>query len=71
MCALSSVVGPLRLSPCDQWLLTREYIPWAFECNRRCQFLMNVYYEKQFEESLEDLRKRLGFIPPPTPRNRS
>jgi ubiquinone biosynthesis protein COQ4 len=65
MCGLSSIVGPLRLSLCDQWRLGHEYIPWAFECNRRCQFLMNVYYEKHFDEPLEDLRKKLGFIRPP------
>ncbi|TMW58469.1 hypothetical protein Poli38472_010028 [Pythium oligandrum] len=64
-CALSGFVGPLRLESAERKRLVTEYIPWANEAGHQAKFLMNVYYEKEFETPLEELRTRLNILPPP------
>ena len=66
VCALSALVGPAALpSESEQTLLRRVYLPWALRCGRQCQPLMSVWYEKEWETSLEDLRRKLQFEPAP------
>jgi len=66
MCALSSVVGPLRLSSADKRLLLQHYIPWAFACHTSIQSrrrpLVSVHYEKYFEVDIDTLREELGVL---------
>ena len=45
--------------------LRRYYIPWAVYCGYQSSFFMNVYFEKHFEEPIEDLRQRMNFVPAP------
>ncbi|KAM7441046.1 Ubiquinone biosynthesis protein [Porites harrisoni] len=65
MCALSSIVAPIRLTPRERANLRKYYIPWAVYCGYQSKFFMNVYFEKHFEEPLEDLCQRLNFVPAP------
>jgi ubiquinone biosynthesis protein COQ4 len=70
--ALSCTVGSLRLSTEDRAVLLESYLPWAIEMSSRndtddgCLFLMNVYYEKEFDTPLDELRQRLHLQPAPT-----
>jgi ubiquinone biosynthesis protein COQ4 len=59
LCALSSFIGPLRLLPTQQWSLVTKGIPWATSAGSKAAFMMNVYFEKHFTESLDELRARL------------
>jgi len=63
MTALSSLVGPLGLEFKDRAILRSQLIPWAIRCGTRCSNLMNIYYEKHFEEDLETFRAFLKFEP--------
>jgi ubiquinone biosynthesis protein COQ4 len=67
--ALSSTVGSLRLSSDERKVLFEHYIPWALtqsqKQNSNSCFLMNVYYEKEFDTPLDELRARLQIQPAP------
>ena len=45
--------------------LLSVYVPWAVTCGLRAQFLMNVFFEKHFEEPIALLREKLGITSPP------
>ena len=67
--ALSSTVGSLRLDPHEREILLEQYLPWAMEISQKqkaanCS-LMNVYYEKEFDTPLQELRDRLHIQPAP------
>ncbi len=65
--ALSSTVGSLRLDAKERRILVEVYLPWAVEASRNLDesFLMNVYYEKEFDTPLEELRGRLNLTEAP------
>ena len=68
MCAMSAFVGPLRLPPQEASMLLRDYVPWAARCGTRSELFMNVYFERHFEDGIDDLRDRLSFeAAPPLP----
>ncbi|XP_072045501.1 ubiquinone biosynthesis protein COQ4 homolog, mitochondrial-like [Amphiura filiformis] len=63
MCALGAVFGPLRLRSASKYeKLVRMYLPWAIRNATSARFLLNVYYEKRWEQSYEELRQELGLI---------
>ena len=65
--AFSALFGPLRLSAKQRRRLYDAHVPWATRQGRACtQSLLAVYYEKCFEEDIDELRKRLGVtVAPP------
>lgn len=68
LAALSATVGSLRLAPTEQQFLWQHYIPWAQRITRHMPFgtLLNVYYEKEWDTPLIELRRRLSIEPAPT-----
>ena len=58
--ALSATAGSLRLDSDERKILNDYYFPWAVRVNDRAPFLMNVYYEEEFDTPLKELRDRLG-----------
>jgi len=65
---LSSLAGPLRLTPQERRNLFTNFVPWAINCGGNAKFLMNVHFEQLFEVPLVQLRKDLGIFPPPNQR---
>ncbi|PIA38836.1 hypothetical protein AQUCO_02700200v1 [Aquilegia coerulea] len=65
MCVLSVVGGTVRFNEKQRALFFQHYFPWATKAGLRCTDLISVYYERHFDEDLEDVRKRLGIIPAP------
>jgi ubiquinone biosynthesis protein COQ4 len=63
--ALSATVGSLRLTPEERNVLTNHYLPWAVQMSQQSAYLMNVYYEKEFDTDLEELRNKLRIEPAP------
>lgn len=63
--ALSATVGSLRLSPKERDVLTNHYLPWAVRMGQQSAYLMNVYYEREFNTDLDELRERLCIEPAP------
>ena len=76
--ALSCTVGSLRLNHEEQQILQNIYLPWAMKMNSQQQdpsssssslsspFLMNIYYEKEFDTPIKELRNRLNLVPAPS-----
>ena len=59
--AFSALFGPLRLSSKQRRRLYDAHVPWATKQGRACtQSMLSVYYERCFEEDIDQLRKRLG-----------
>jgi ubiquinone biosynthesis protein COQ4 len=65
MCYLSGAVGPLALPSAERLGVFRDYLPWARKCGQEATFVLNVYYEKRFEEDLDELRRELNITLPP------
>lgn len=65
MCIGGAILGPLRFKRQSQ--INRFYIyrPWAIRVGSNAKFLMNVYYEKRWEQDVKDLRRELRIEPPP------
>jgi len=63
MTAASAVFGSGKLTWREKYILISEMIPWALKCGKNTVFLMNVWYEKHFEEDLDAFRTQLNFIP--------
>ncbi|KAM8934341.1 ubiquinone biosynthesis protein COQ4 homolog, mitochondrial [Pelodytes ibericus] len=64
MCVLGAVFGPLRLNTKRMKRLV-ELIPWAVQNGRRARCVLNVYYEKHWEQSVQSLRGEIGILTPP------
>ncbi|KAJ4477497.1 coenzyme Q biosynthesis protein Coq4-domain-containing protein [Lentinula aciculospora] len=60
LAAISAIGGPLRLNAKKRSVLFSEYVPWALQYGSTSQCLMKVYWEKRWEQDVEELRKELG-----------
>lgn len=40
--------------------------PWAVQNGRRARCVLSVFYERRWEQSLDELRQELNIDPPPT-----
>jgi ubiquinone biosynthesis protein COQ4 len=68
MTAMAVAGAQFKLTPEDRQLLWQVYLPWATQTGLRCADLMCLYYEKHFEEDVEELRARWRIVPaPPVP----
>lgn len=65
MCALGALVGPLRLSAKRRKKLREHYIPQVIKMASNSELLLNCYFEKRWEDSVDDVRKdfKLNTIP--------
>lgn len=64
---LSGVFGPLRMEPSERRRLMKTYGAWALKCGGSAECLIGVYWEKEWERDLEEVRKELGVFRPPVP----
>ncbi|XP_040914573.1 ubiquinone biosynthesis protein COQ4 homolog, mitochondrial isoform X2 [Toxotes jaculatrix] len=65
MCALGAVLGPLRLNASRLQSLLTSLGPWALQNGRQARCVLSIFYERRWEQSLEDLRQELNIEPPP------
>ncbi|XP_064379768.1 ubiquinone biosynthesis protein COQ4 homolog, mitochondrial [Dromaius novaehollandiae] len=68
MCVLGAAFGPVRLNARKLRLLTTELIPWAIQSGRNANCILNIYYERRWEQTVESLREEIGIFPPPAVR---
>ncbi|KAH8300488.1 hypothetical protein KR018_008668 [Drosophila ironensis] len=59
MCYGGAVFGAVRLRPKQRRAYLKHYLPWALENGKRSKPLMPVYWEKRWEQNLDDLRAEL------------
>ncbi|KAF7314236.1 Ubiquinone biosynthesis protein COQ4, mitochondrial [Mycena kentingensis (nom. inval.)] len=60
LAALSALFGPLRLNAAQLQRLVSEHIPWALRCGGSARSLITVYWEKRWEQNVEEVKKELG-----------
>ncbi|XP_013871467.1 ubiquinone biosynthesis protein COQ4 homolog, mitochondrial [Austrofundulus limnaeus] len=65
MCTLGALLGPLRLNASRFQTLLTSLGPWALQNGRRARCVLSIFYERRWEQSLEDLRSELNIEPPP------
>lgn len=65
MCLLGAFAGPVRLGPVHRQRYFSVFFPWSIEQGFKAKFLMNIYYEKHWEDDIDDLRKRMNVEPAP------
>ncbi|XP_061150061.1 ubiquinone biosynthesis protein COQ4 homolog, mitochondrial isoform X2 [Syngnathus typhle] len=65
MCALGALLGPLRLNASRLQSLVTSFGPWAVRNGRQARCVLCVFYERRWEQSLDDLRRELNIQPPP------
>lgn len=65
MCILGALFGPIRLSAQQLQVLYSELVPWAVENGRRAPCVLNLYFERRWEQPLKALREELGITDPP------
>lgn len=65
MCALGAVLGPLRLNASRLQSLFTSLGPWALQNGRRARCVLSIFYERRWEQNVEDLRQELNIEPPP------
>ena len=60
MCYLGGIFGPIQLknSKVRQFYL-KTGLPWALSCGHYAESLFCIYYEKRFEQDLQELRNEL------------
>ncbi|GAA5971002.1 hypothetical protein JCM8115_004769 [Rhodotorula mucilaginosa] len=64
--ALSGIFGPLRIEDSDERKnLWRTYGPWALRAGGKADCLISVYWEREWETPIAELRERLGVERPP------
>ncbi|TFK27457.1 ubiquinone biosynthesis protein COQ4, mitochondrial [Coprinopsis marcescibilis] len=60
MTGLAALFGPLRLTGPKRERLFSEAVPWALKCGSSARSLITVYWEKRWEQNIEDMKKELG-----------
>ncbi|XP_071524237.1 ubiquinone biosynthesis protein COQ4 homolog, mitochondrial isoform X2 [Panulirus ornatus] len=65
MCYGAAVFGPLRFRQKQRQKYLSVYLPWALRVGRSSNFLMNLYFEKRWEQSMVELRNELNIEPIP------
>lgn len=65
MCVLGAIAGPVRLGPVHRKRYFSVFLPWSVEQGFKAKFLMNIYYEKHWEDDIGELRKKMNIEPAP------
>ncbi|XP_053473631.1 ubiquinone biosynthesis protein COQ4 homolog, mitochondrial isoform X2 [Ictalurus furcatus] len=65
MCIMGAVLGPLRLSKRRMQKLAMSLGPWALRSGSRARCILSVFYERRWDQNLEELREELNIEPPP------
>lgn len=60
-----SLAAIVRLKPLERQRMLKTYLPWAFSNGLKSADLINIYWEKELETDVDELRGRLGIEPPP------
>nr|XP_002741484.2 PREDICTED: ubiquinone biosynthesis protein COQ4 homolog, mitochondrial-like [Saccoglossus kowalevskii] len=65
MCGFAAALAPIKLPLSKRIDLTRDYIVWTIKTALNAKFYMNIYFEKHFEQPLDEFRQELGIGTPP------
>lgn len=60
MCFGGALFGAMRLRPKQRELYKRFYLPWVINNGRKIRPLLPVYWEKRWEQNIDELRQELN-----------
>jgi ubiquinone biosynthesis protein COQ4 len=60
MCWLGGLFGVIRLGPKHTDLYINKYLPWIIDNGKNSKLLLNIYFEKNFEKPIDQLRYELN-----------
>ncbi|KAJ8925048.1 hypothetical protein NQ315_001219 [Exocentrus adspersus] len=63
MCIGGAIFGPVRLKPKHRQLYRNYYLPWALKTGTEAKFLLNVYFEKRWEQTLSEFYQEMNIKP--------
>lgn len=63
MCISGAIFGPVRLKTKHRQLYMNHYLPWALKTGLNAKFLMNIYFEKRWEQKMDEFYKELNIVP--------
>ncbi|CAH1973852.1 unnamed protein product [Acanthoscelides obtectus] len=63
MCVAGGIFGAIRLKPKQRQNYVKYYLPWAIDTGQNAKFLMNVYYEERWEQSLDEFHNEYNIKP--------
>ena len=65
MTGLAAFSEPLKLKSNARSIITNIYMPWALANGLNAKCLLNVYWEKELDRDIDDLRAEIGIVKPP------
>ncbi|XP_046387974.1 ubiquinone biosynthesis protein COQ4 homolog, mitochondrial-like [Ischnura elegans] len=63
MCVAGALFGPLQLSAKQRKKYVKYHLPWAVRTGYEAKFLMTVYFEKRWEQPVEEILNELNIKP--------
>ncbi|KAJ8668537.1 hypothetical protein QAD02_010200, partial [Eretmocerus hayati] len=60
MCIGGAIFGAARLKPKQRQLYLKYHLPWALQTGRNAKFLLGVYFEERWEQSLDEFHKEMN-----------
>ncbi|XP_043478774.1 ubiquinone biosynthesis protein COQ4 homolog, mitochondrial [Leptopilina heterotoma] len=60
MCINGAILGAARLRPRQRKLYSNYYLPWAINTGKNSKFLLGIYFEERWEQTLEDFYKEMN-----------
>lgn len=66
MCIAGAILGPIRFRPKQRQKYVKTYLPWAIKCGFNSKRIMNVYFEKRWDQRLQSFREELKIPDPPS-----
>ncbi|KAG5346686.1 US74C protein, partial [Acromyrmex charruanus] len=62
MCITGAIFGASRLRPRQRQLYLDHYLSWSTKTGLNAKFLLGIYFEERWEQSLEDFHKEMNIV---------
>jgi len=63
MTLCGGLFGAVRLKPKQREQYVKYYLPWAIQTGLNSNFMLNIYFEKRWDQPMEELHKELNIKP--------
>ncbi|KAF7988671.1 hypothetical protein HCN44_001244 [Aphidius gifuensis] len=63
MCIGGALFGASRLRPRQRQLYIDHHLPWAINTGKKSNFLLSTYFEKRWDQTLDDFHREMNIQP--------
>ncbi|CAH2233767.1 jg3629 [Pararge aegeria aegeria] len=63
MCIGGGIWGAARLKPKHRQLYLKYYLPWAIKTGNNAKFLQAIYFEKRWDQNIDDFHREMNIVP--------